>query len=132
MMALALAERSTRLQGVPAVLQGQQEANRQALALLPHLPEQPVASLHTDVIARLAEELRHEINGTGKTCGDLVDLQKRLTQDMFAAMPLVIPLLKKDEASLAGLKDDIGDAWLAVKEQRTKVWIDDVLQARNE
>lgn len=120
-----------RLLDVPRLIQTKRQAVNSAISELPIIPDDHVAALHTEVVRSMARDLTREISGLGQTHKTLVNRQTKLMEDLSTALPLVVQLFKKDEEHQRELKTSDGQLMSNVDE-RTKLWIDDLIERREE
>jgi hypothetical protein len=97
------------------------------------MPDNPIISLHDDVIATFARQLRQELVARGETCAKLADLQKSFMKSLCKALPAVIPLFEKDKARRNSLKTGLGRPMCDGNTNgQTELWIDGVIKLREE
>jgi hypothetical protein len=119
------------LQTVPVVIRKKKQATLAAKALLPTLPEDPIASLHHNVIREFDAELRDDLLIRGAPALELATLQQSLIRDLCFSLPALIPLFKKDGPSLGSLRTELGKPMGTISNAK-KMWMEDVLQLRKE
>jgi hypothetical protein len=122
-----------RLQSIPKLLVNNKHRLVEAMAVLPALPNNPVAALHSDVIGKFASDLRKELVMRSPTYAELAELQKQLMKDLCRCLPAVSPLFKKDESKMNLLKTEMGRPMCnGMASGQEKFWIDDILSLRDE
>jgi hypothetical protein len=119
-----------RLADIPNQLQSKQSITNALIASLPSLPDNHIAALHTDIIKVFASNLHRQVTAEGPTYHRVVSLQSGLIKSMGRAIPLMIPLFKKDAKSLPELHREGGQMVLDEGGEQARIWIDDLLQDR--
>jgi hypothetical protein len=123
----------SRLRTIPALVREKKTSTARDKALLPTLPDDPIISLHHDVIHQFASHLRQDLTNysSSSTFTKLAELQKKLIQDFCQTLPAGIPLFRKDKERITSLRTEQGRPMSHIDEENS-LWIDDIIKLRNE
>lgn len=92
-----------RRAAITPIIQEHQKAITSALAALPPRVDNPVASIHEDIIEEIKAKVESALTGHGETNDKLVESQTNLVDDVLAVALIFKPITKQHYRSSASI-----------------------------